>query len=330
MLDRHRTAALPFAGSTLLTQHYHDVPLLSLAWGVGQIGLPFSESGAIHIFGLSLPLEADSTIVASVTPHCRWSRRSASLRSVWKRSPPPTTKPPARPPRWPRSSPWPAASPPRSRQPRQQRPPELLKTAEVTQKRNRVVVTATLPAGALPHSRACSGSGTAAFPRINQRTCTANSAWCARMKSVLRPGPPKTSCERALGHVDLPRSACPRASRRRPGRSATSTLPSLSTATLSPPRCAKVFRVAERSVGVHLAAIRNVLRLAAHVNALARMGDDESVGVEVVAESPSGNLDQQVPAGRRGPPAKTRCHPPRHTRTSSVLSHPPQTSRPAS
>jgi hypothetical protein len=68
MLDRHRTAALPFAGSTLLAQHYHDVPLLSLAWGVGQVGLPFSESGAIHIFGLSLPLEADSTIVASATP----------------------------------------------------------------------------------------------------------------------------------------------------------------------------------------------------------------------------------------------------------------------
>ncbi|MGA3135907.1 MAG: hypothetical protein ABSC88_07950 [Terracidiphilus sp.] len=68
MLDRHATAAWPFAGSTLLRQHFHDVPLLSLAWGVGQIGLPFNESGAIHIFGLALPLEADSTIVASVTP----------------------------------------------------------------------------------------------------------------------------------------------------------------------------------------------------------------------------------------------------------------------
>jgi hypothetical protein len=68
MLDRHRAAALPFAGSTLLAQHYHDVPLLSLAWGVGQIGLPFNESGSIHIFGFALPLESDSTIVASVTP----------------------------------------------------------------------------------------------------------------------------------------------------------------------------------------------------------------------------------------------------------------------
>ena len=38
MLDRHRTAALPFAGSPLLSEHFHEVPLLSLAWGVGQIG----------------------------------------------------------------------------------------------------------------------------------------------------------------------------------------------------------------------------------------------------------------------------------------------------
>jgi hypothetical protein len=69
IIDRHRAAALPFSGSTLLESHYRDVPLLSLAWGVGQIGLPFSESGAISIFGFRLPLEADSTIIASV----RWT-----------------------------------------------------------------------------------------------------------------------------------------------------------------------------------------------------------------------------------------------------------------
>jgi hypothetical protein len=68
MLDRHSAAALPFAGSTLLAEHYHEVPLLSLAWGVGQIGLPFSESGSIHIFGFALPLQSDSTIVASLSP----------------------------------------------------------------------------------------------------------------------------------------------------------------------------------------------------------------------------------------------------------------------
>ncbi len=69
ILDRHRTAAWPLSGSTLLQQHYHDVPLLSLAWGVGQIGLPFSQSGSIHIFGFALPLEPDSTIIASL----RWT-----------------------------------------------------------------------------------------------------------------------------------------------------------------------------------------------------------------------------------------------------------------
>jgi len=68
MLDRHRSAALPFSGSTLLARHYHEIPLLAFAWGMGQIGLPFSESGAINIFGFSLPLEADSTIVASLAP----------------------------------------------------------------------------------------------------------------------------------------------------------------------------------------------------------------------------------------------------------------------
>ena len=68
IIDRHRTAALPFAGSTLLSHHFHEVPLLALAWGVGQIGLPFSESGAISIFGFKLPLQDGATIIASVTP----------------------------------------------------------------------------------------------------------------------------------------------------------------------------------------------------------------------------------------------------------------------
>lgn len=68
MIDRHRSAALPFAGSSLLEKHYHEVPLLSFAWGVGQLGLPFSQSGAISVLGLELPLPADSTIIASLAP----------------------------------------------------------------------------------------------------------------------------------------------------------------------------------------------------------------------------------------------------------------------
>jgi hypothetical protein len=68
IIDRHRSAALPFSGSSLLQKHFHDVPLLSVAWGVGQIGLPFNESGSISIFGFELPLPADATIVASLSP----------------------------------------------------------------------------------------------------------------------------------------------------------------------------------------------------------------------------------------------------------------------
>jgi hypothetical protein len=142
MLDRHRTAALPFAGSTLLTQHFHDVPLLSLAWGVGQIGLPFSESGSIHIFGFSLPLEDDSTIVASVTPALSLggalnikleeiaanddvaASQAASVATLVTLA---------------RGFTLPLTGNTANNGLKQ-----LLKTAEVTQKRNRVIITATL------------------------------------------------------------------------------------------------------------------------------------------------------------------------------------------
>ena len=66
MLDRHRAAASPFSGSSLLTARYRDVPLLSSAWGIGHVGLPFSESGRIKILGLTLPLPEDTTFVASL------------------------------------------------------------------------------------------------------------------------------------------------------------------------------------------------------------------------------------------------------------------------
>jgi hypothetical protein len=142
MLDRHRTAALPFAGSTLLAEHYSDVPLLSLAWGLGEIGLPFSESGAITVFGLKLPLEADSTIVASVSPALSAkgalrfkveeiaasdevaARQAASLATLVTLA---------------RGVTFGLGDNSANNGLR-----ELLKTAQVTDKRNRVVVTATL------------------------------------------------------------------------------------------------------------------------------------------------------------------------------------------
>jgi hypothetical protein len=142
IVDRHRTAALPFAGSTLLSRHFHEVPLLSAAWGLGQIGLPFSESGSIKVLGLSLPLQADSTIIASLTPGLplansvrlrveeiapdedKAASQAASLATIVTLARSVTTQ---------------LASNGENNALR-----ELLKTTEVTQKRNRVIATASL------------------------------------------------------------------------------------------------------------------------------------------------------------------------------------------
>ena len=68
IIDRYRTAAMPFTGSSLLAAHYSDVPLLSPAWGVGKIGLPLSDAtGGINIMGVSLPFSPDTTFVASLS-----------------------------------------------------------------------------------------------------------------------------------------------------------------------------------------------------------------------------------------------------------------------
>jgi len=66
ILDRYRASASPFSGSSLLSARYRDVPLLSSAWAIGHIGLPFSENGRIAAFGLQLPLPEDTTFVASL------------------------------------------------------------------------------------------------------------------------------------------------------------------------------------------------------------------------------------------------------------------------
>jgi hypothetical protein len=68
IIDRYRTAALSFTGSSLLAAHYSEVPLLSPAWGVGKIGLPLSDDeGGISVMGISLPFSPDTTFVASLS-----------------------------------------------------------------------------------------------------------------------------------------------------------------------------------------------------------------------------------------------------------------------
>ena len=66
IIDRHGAGALPFAGSSLLSSHYPEVPYLALAWGIGHVGLPFSDRGNIQVFGVTLPMSEDTDFIASV------------------------------------------------------------------------------------------------------------------------------------------------------------------------------------------------------------------------------------------------------------------------
>jgi hypothetical protein len=66
MIDRSRASALGTPGSSLLAARYSEVPLLAQVWGIGHIGLPFSENGQIAVMGLQLPLPEDTDLVASL------------------------------------------------------------------------------------------------------------------------------------------------------------------------------------------------------------------------------------------------------------------------
>jgi hypothetical protein len=66
MLDRSRASALGTPGSSLLAARYREVPLLSQAWGIGNIGLPFAHNGQLSLLGFDVPLADDTDLVASV------------------------------------------------------------------------------------------------------------------------------------------------------------------------------------------------------------------------------------------------------------------------
>jgi hypothetical protein len=65
ILDRYRTSALPFTGSSLLSEHYANVPLLSLAWGIGKISVPLKSDG-IRILGFQFPIALNTTFIGSI------------------------------------------------------------------------------------------------------------------------------------------------------------------------------------------------------------------------------------------------------------------------
>ena len=65
IVDAYRSSALPFSGPTLLRENYSDVPLLSFAWGIGRISAPFTRNGHFTVFGIPLPVPANATFVVS-------------------------------------------------------------------------------------------------------------------------------------------------------------------------------------------------------------------------------------------------------------------------
>jgi len=67
VIDRYVAGASPFSGASLLSLRYREVPYFALAWGIGHVGLPFSERGHIQIFGVTLPLREDTDFIASLS-----------------------------------------------------------------------------------------------------------------------------------------------------------------------------------------------------------------------------------------------------------------------
>jgi hypothetical protein len=65
ILDRYRTSALPLSGSSLLSEHYAEVPLLSVAWGIGKVSVPLKSDG-INILGFQFPVALNTTFIGSL------------------------------------------------------------------------------------------------------------------------------------------------------------------------------------------------------------------------------------------------------------------------
>jgi hypothetical protein len=66
IIDRYHSAASPFTGDTLLSKYYSKVPLLSEAWGIGEIEPSSGPGIQLHVFGLPLSLPAGATFIGSI------------------------------------------------------------------------------------------------------------------------------------------------------------------------------------------------------------------------------------------------------------------------
>ncbi len=66
VIDRDRAGLFSGSAPSQLLDLFPEVPALSMAWGIGSLGLPFAESGHVSLLGFRLPLPADQPMVASV------------------------------------------------------------------------------------------------------------------------------------------------------------------------------------------------------------------------------------------------------------------------
>ena len=66
IIDRYHSAASPFTGDTLLSRYYSKVPLLSEAWGIGEIEPSTGPGIQFQVFGLPLSLPAGATFIGSI------------------------------------------------------------------------------------------------------------------------------------------------------------------------------------------------------------------------------------------------------------------------
>ncbi len=77
IIDRSRSAAMPFAGPPLVSQYYHDIPIGSLVWAVARIPAAPKDPRAARAFtlpgGIDILIPSESTMVA-------WARYFGSIR----------------------------------------------------------------------------------------------------------------------------------------------------------------------------------------------------------------------------------------------------------
>jgi hypothetical protein len=66
IIDRYHSAASPFTGDTMLSRYYSKVPLLSEAWGIGEVEPSTGPGIEFHVFGLPLSVPPDTAFIGSI------------------------------------------------------------------------------------------------------------------------------------------------------------------------------------------------------------------------------------------------------------------------